>query len=125
MQLIKLQQQLGGALVEHFRRPVCGIYFLFDAAERLLYVGKSQHVPHRVGEHRRGGVQFARVFFMHCTAADVDEKERHFIHLLQPPLNKTLKGKLRATVRRAPQPTQPTLSAFCCDIGREDDSAFL
>jgi GIY-YIG catalytic domain len=122
MQLIQLQQQLGGALVEHFRRPVCGIYFLFDAADCLLYVGKSQHVPHRIGEHTRGGVQFVRVFFMHCTAADVDEKERHFIQLLQPPLNKTLKGKLRATVRK---PQQPTLSAFSCDIGREDDSAFL
>jgi excinuclease UvrABC nuclease subunit len=29
------------------------VYYLYDAAERLLYVGSTRHLRRRLGEHRR------------------------------------------------------------------------
>ncbi|WP_455153237.1 GIY-YIG nuclease family protein [Bradyrhizobium cenepequi] len=65
-----------------------GIYFLFDG-EECVYVGQSRQVHTRVREHRvRGKIRFTSYAWVPCQIGQLDELEKTYIDLLQPPANK-------------------------------------
>lgn len=65
----------------------CGVYFLWDKAGRLLYVGQSVEVQNRLLSHSRNGREHAFASAIEVKAAALDEIEAAYIFALAPPWN--------------------------------------
>lgn len=62
-----------------------GVYFLWNGPE-LIYIGQSESVATRVGQHRYFGKRFTRATFeAHCKLRSSFEGE--YIRRYEPPLN--------------------------------------
>lgn len=68
--------------------PVAGLYFLIDGDE-VVYVGRSQDVHKRVGEHgAQGKIEFDKVAVVEVTDEEhLTWMERNFLDWLQPKHN--------------------------------------
>lgn len=68
---------------------VPGIYVLF-LGEEVVYVGKSKNMLSRISSHAEKGRGFTHYYAMPFLEDELDDKERHYIDLLQPSDNKAL-----------------------------------
>lgn len=77
--------------LQEFPRPRACIYFLVSDG-KIVYVGKSLVIWHRVWQHMNGHKGnppkvFDRVLYFTAPENQLDELEREFIRKLNPPLN--------------------------------------
>jgi hypothetical protein len=72
------------------QRP-CGIYFLVNEKDEIVYVGQSNNIRQRVPNHRKAIVH-NRVFYLETAKEELDAAEQKYIRLCQPRFNKTDKG---------------------------------
>jgi len=65
------------------------VYILWNSANKVIYVGQSRNVLHRVGSHVvKHGDQIARVSLIRCASRRrMELTEDWLIDLFQPPLN--------------------------------------
>ncbi|MEE8551430.1 MAG: GIY-YIG nuclease family protein [Gemmatimonadota bacterium] len=76
-----------GKLFEHEVpcEPLCGVYFLLDTDDSVLYVGQSRDIMQRVSAHRqRSPFQFARCVYQPFKPEDLERAESFYIHRFQP-----------------------------------------
>ena len=66
----------------------CGLYFLWDADDSLLYVGQSRELRTRVRNHLRFGTKHALATFLPLPPPLLDCIEYAYIYALTPPQNK-------------------------------------
>jgi hypothetical protein len=65
-----------------------GVYFLFDDALELLYVGRSVNLPYRLCAHwQRSPFLFKRWSAIALPAGCLDRVEAHYIATFDPPWN--------------------------------------
>lgn len=65
----------------------CGIYFLWDQDDALLYVGQSLSMAARVLNHSRYGTKHATATFLEVPPPLLDYIEYAYIQALRPPIN--------------------------------------
>jgi len=64
----------------------CGVYFLWRGPE-LLYVGRSQNIAFRVGQHKYFGKRFTHATYERVSWRCVSRYEGAYIRHYAPPLN--------------------------------------
>ena len=68
--------------------PMCGIYFLLDSDDRVLYVGQSRDILARLTAHRRAReIAFARCVYQPFEQEELERAEGFYIHRFKPPHN--------------------------------------
>ena len=68
-----------------YQASLTGIYFLFRD-NVLQYIGQSQNVMQRVGQHLRNK-QFDTFTYIECNIAELNDMEIRYIRQYNPPLN--------------------------------------
>ena len=71
------------------------VYFLINELDEVVYVGKTEHILSRLGQHASNPgkrAYFCTVAIVACDANQLDDLETYFIEQLQPPLNIAKKG---------------------------------
>jgi hypothetical protein len=65
----------------------CGVYFLYDENDRVVYVGESVNIARRFhGGHDHKG-RFGAVGFLRCDPCHRRRLESFYIAIIDPPLN--------------------------------------
>ena len=65
--------------------PMCGVYFLLDNRDNVIYVGKSENILGRVAWHfARSGKAIARCAYQLFDYADLDRAEAFYMHRFSP-----------------------------------------
>lgn len=67
--------------------PKCGVYFLLDDKDEVVYVGSSTNIDNRVSGHRTYWA-FARATYVLCRPEERDELERRYIRACRPRFNR-------------------------------------
>lgn len=112
------------------------VYFLLDASDRVLYVGKTESLRHRLRHHHRNG-QYDHVGCVRVPLRRLGRVEAVFIAIFNPPLNRPRHTydrndveyvvrrfferrsdvpRLAKVIREAPSPLKPFI---CTDQRRE------
>lgn len=68
----------------------CGVYFLTDKDENVVYIGKSKNFYLRLQDHIESSKIFDRIFFYPCKVSELNEVEQELILEYKPIYNKTL-----------------------------------
>ncbi len=69
------------------------IYYLIDARNEVVYVGKTVNLHDQLVEHRRAGVEFVRFRFHTCGLNELDSLEQKAIDRFRPIHSKLPKTK--------------------------------
>ena len=86
-----------------------GIYFLLKGRS-VIYVGKSEDVEHRIGQHRsRRKIDFDAVYMIECPVSEMARLEARYIRSLRPPLNSAI--PLGTAVE-----TPPVMNKLCTPV---------
>lgn len=64
-----------------------GVYFLYDDAGAMCYVGQARYVNLRLGSHCRRGMRFAAFGAIDVPEQFLNAVEASYIHALRPPKN--------------------------------------
>lgn len=65
----------------------CGVYFLFDENDNLIYIGQSVCVEQRLITHRNAGKKFKSVTILECDRKHLEGIEATYILRFKPLLN--------------------------------------
>ncbi|GAH11005.1 unnamed protein product [marine sediment metagenome] len=80
-------------LKKYYFAPICGIYFLFDYNNKLIYIGKSINIHNRIRRHEIKSINYYSIIeFQEC---DLEKMEKYYIDKYNPKYNKHHKNKFR------------------------------
>lgn len=73
--------------ITHYMRDICGVYLLYREG-KVVYIGKSTHVPSRVRVHARSNkIKFDKVMVVYCLTPELDGLEHRLIAEHWPDFN--------------------------------------
>jgi hypothetical protein len=84
-----LQELQGQLRTYHERKGRGWVYFLCDA-QRVLYIGQTQHLQHRLELHRQQKkIPWVNAYVLETHVHYLTSTERQWIRKLRPPYNRT------------------------------------
>jgi hypothetical protein len=93
-QLSNKERLYGERIAAQSLRENVGIYFLWHGDD-IVYIGRSQSILSRLMQHMHDGKIFDAYSYISCELHEIAAKERYFIDLFMPRLNRDT-----ATLRR-------------------------
>ena len=75
-------------LKRHQNKKICGIYFLFDSTDTLIYIGQSTDILARIQQHNKDKV-FSYYSYYECSKASLNNNEKACIEHYKPKMNET------------------------------------